>query len=182
MMVCLGRLVGICFFTEILNFLDLWECVCRNKISLSFADSWRWSGSPDGLFSTKDMYVRLTKEFSEDVDESFPLKILWWKVLPSKISAFSWRAIRGRIPPKDNLLKCGISDGIGMGNCSLCLSSLETTNHLLVFCPVILLVWDAILNWLGKVLLYSSSMKEHFLEFVESEHVGTKRKVMSLVW
>lgn len=48
--------------------------------------------------------------------------------------------------------------------------------------PVALLVWQAIELWLNKPMLYSSSARDHFIEFVESKSDNVKRKVTGLIW
>lgn len=69
---------------------------------------------------------------------------LLWKVIPAKISAFSWKTFRERIATKDNLLRRGICDSVGTGVCSMCLGPTESSNHELFSCPVAILVWQAI--------------------------------------
>lgn len=72
--------------------------------------------------------------------------------------------------------------GIGPGTCSFCLSMVESSNHILITCPSVIVIWGEILNWLGKSVLYSSCAKDHFLEFCE---VGTKcnqKEGLGLVW
>lgn len=40
-------------FNELLEFLDLWSVICRRTPCSDSRDSWKWSGSSDGLFKTK---------------------------------------------------------------------------------------------------------------------------------
>lgn len=99
---------------------------------------------------------------------------LWWMAVPSKIVAFSWKTVCERF-------KCGIFDGLGACICSMCLSPTESSNHVLFSCPMALLVWQAISLWLDKLMLYSSSAREHFVEFVQSENSNDNRKVTGLI-
>lgn len=46
-------------------------------------------------------------------DNAFPWLKIWWKAIPFKVSVFAWKAVRDRIPSKDNLLKCGLTRLIG---------------------------------------------------------------------
>lgn len=83
---------------------------------------------------------------------------------------------------KDNLIKRGIFEGLGAVVCSMCLHPLESSNHVLFSYPVALLVWQAISTWLDKPMLYSSSARDHFVEFVESEKGKVRRKVTGVIW
>lgn len=65
--------------------------------------------------------------------------------------------------------------------CSMCFGMTETPNHVLFSCPVALFVWQAISIWLDKPMLYSSSARDHFVEFMDSEKGKVKRKVNELI-
>lgn len=102
--------------------------------------------------------------------------------MPSKVSAFSWKVIRERIPSKEILLKHGVHDGIDSGTCSSCFSAVESSNHLLFTCSSVILVWSKILHWLGKSVLYSSCASDHFMKFVGLEQGVLRRTTLGLVW
>lgn len=111
------------------------------KVKVNEADSWLWQWSAKNSFSTKEMYDLIVEASPEDDVVHFPWRKLCWKVIPSKISAFSLKAIRERPPTKDNLMKRGFSNGLGTGLCLMCLSPLKSSNHVLFSCLVALLVW-----------------------------------------
>lgn len=140
-------------------------------------DFWRLSDNIDGKFTTKDMYEVLSGVMLEADGVFFPWKKLWWKAVSSKVSAFSCKAIRERIPSKENLLKRGQSEGTCSETCSSYLCVVESSNHLHFTCPSIILVWEKIFHWIGKTVLYSSCTWNHFLE-----HNPIKRKVLGLFW
>lgn len=154
-----------------LNFLDLWNCICRYKINNMARDSWSWSGKQGSKFTTKYMYEILSNERLGEDGDLFSWKKLWWKVVPSKVGVFTWKAIRERIPSKENLLKQGLSFCGDSGACSLCLSVVESLNHLLFTGPSVIMVWSTILQWLGKSVLYSLRAKDHYLEFLDLEQI-----------
>lgn len=58
----------------------------------------------------------------------------------------------------------------------------KSSNHVLFSCPVALLVWQAISIWLDRPMMYSSSARDHFVEFVDFERGKVKRKVDGLIW
>lgn len=111
-----------------------------------------------------------------------PVWKLWWKTIPAKVLTFSSKAIRERLAINDNLLKRGIFYGVGTGVYSMCWGLSESSNHLLFSCLVALLISQAIVLWLDKSMLYSSSARDHYVEFMESESGNVKRRVADLIW
>lgn len=96
-------------------------------------DSWSWLGDKGGKFSMEDMYEALSVDLHMETIILFSWKKLRWKAVPSKVSAFSWKAVRDRISSKENLLKRGLTDDIGTGMCSLCFSDVESSTVYLPF-------------------------------------------------
>lgn len=66
--------------------------------------------------------------------------------------------------------------------CSMFLGPIESSNHVLFSYPMALLVWKAISIWLDKPIMYSSSVRDHAVEFVDCEKGKVKRKVVGLIW
>lgn len=50
------------------------------------------------------------------------------------------------------------------------------TSSLHITCPLALLVYEAIFYWLEKSAMYAPSIRNYFLEFIASEHKGSKKK------
>lgn len=129
---------------EFLESLDLWRYVSRHTVRSEVEDSWKWQGLTKHRFSTKDMYDAIMEATPGGDESAFPWRNLWWKAIPAKIYAFSWKTVRERLATKDNLLKRGIRDAVGTGVCSMCLGLSGSSEHVLISCPVTLLVWKAI--------------------------------------
>lgn len=94
-----------CFpnLNDIMEFMDLWSCICRYTLKPDVKDTWKWIGSPNGRFATKEMYQSMVEvNFGRELSDFSWLKI-WWKAIPSKVSTFTWKVIRDRIPSKENL-------------------------------------------------------------------------------
>lgn len=125
------------------------------------------------------MYDLLVAASAGEEEVMFPWWKLWWKAIPSKISGFSWKVVRGRLPTKDNLMIRGVSVGLGDGSCSLCRGPVESSNHLLFSCPIALLVWQALSVWLGKSIPFASTA--HFAEFVECKKGKVRKKIIGLI-
>lgn len=94
---------------------------------------------------------------------------LWWKLISSKIAAFSWKVIHGKLLTKDKFIEERSFDW-------------HERLHLLITCPVALLVWNSIFTWLGNSLSFSASFREHYLKFTLSEKSKSRRKVADLIW
>lgn len=115
-------------------------------------------GLEKDAFTIKGMYDYIMESSSVEGEMSFPWSKLWWKVISSKISTFSWKAVCERLPAKDNLMKRGLFEGLGTGAYLLCFSPLESLNHVLFSCSVALFIWQALSLWLDKPMLYSHQL------------------------
>lgn len=94
----------------------------------------------DGIYKTKEMYKIITLGESFPEDFAFSWAKIWWKAIPLKVSAFTWKAIRIRISTQENLHIRGVLSPSASKICPCCGGAVETTNHLFVTCPTSLLV------------------------------------------
>lgn len=69
----------------------------------------------------------------------------WGKATPFKILSFIWRAKQGRIPLAVALCQRGIT--IPSTMCGAYNQGEETSDHILILCPMAKMVMDLILNW-----------------------------------
>lgn len=127
------------------------------------------------------MYDAIIDAASDEHENFFPWWKLWWKAVPAKVSTFSWKTVHEKLATKDNLLKRGISDDVEAYVCSMCMGPLESSNHFLFSFLMALLIWQAVVIWLDKSMLYSSSARDHCVEFVKSEISKVKRKVVLML-
>ena len=92
----------------------------------------------DGEFTVKEL-TRLVDERILNVDYSGQ-DTLWNKWVPKKVNIFIWRALRGRLPVREELDKRGIDlDSI---LCPCCDNVVESCNHCLVLCDLAMKVWE----------------------------------------
>lgn len=136
---------------------------------------------PGGVFETKRMNNSIPQFTSSSEEAYFPWSRIWREAVPSKVSAFSWKALRNRIPSRENLCKRGVVFSTDSILCPCCASMVETSSHLLITHPRSLLVWEAVCYWLGKQLIFANSIREHFLEFMGPNSKGTKKNIMCLI-
>ncbi|XP_057809018.1 uncharacterized protein LOC131023492 [Salvia miltiorrhiza] len=118
---------------DLLEFLELWNCVWRCKILAHKTDSISWVDSSDELFSTRSMYGALSNDDSGATNVSSLSKV-WWKTIPVKVSAFCWKLLQDRIHTKENLSKRNILSADQSLACAFCSESPESASHLMIEC------------------------------------------------
>lgn len=103
------------------------------------------------------MYHMLSDAEASDDAIDFLWSKLWWKVIPLKVFALSWKTICGRLATKNNMFKKGIQVGDGaVGNCPICASTFESVNHLLISClGTLLMVNHLFLFFRGRTKLHT---------------------------
>lgn len=70
---------------------------------------------------------------------------LWNSCIPPSHSFIFWQLIHGKMPTDENLRNLGC---VIVSICSFCLKSEETSEHLFLWCPIVVELW----YWLGDKL------------------------------
>ena len=83
-----------------------------------------WTASRCGTFSIKSLYSILEPEDSP----LFPCGSIWRSSVPPKVAFFTWKAFWGKVLALDQLQRRG---NFLANRCVLCLSKVETVDHLL---------------------------------------------------
>ncbi|KAL4563536.1 hypothetical protein LXL04_027579 [Taraxacum kok-saghyz] len=121
----------------------------------------QWSLEPDGKYSVSSL--RNLIDTNTLVSSSMPTP--WDSNVPIKVNIFLWKAMRDRLPTRDNL----VHRGINLPNilCPLCNSAAETGRHVLetcsttseviaklhLWCPLIPPTMTAYEDWITTTLL-----------------------------
>ncbi|GKV05619.1 hypothetical protein SLEP1_g17606 [Rubroshorea leprosula] len=113
-------------------------------------DLWEWAHSKDGTYSTNSAYQILTRETRTE-QHGMELQNVWNKLIPNKISAFSWQLLQDKIPTKLNLHKRGIIPTLEDCKCALCGREAENTSHLFIHCNFAWHLWNACFKWWGFI-------------------------------
>jgi hypothetical protein len=125
-----------------------------SHISLSHDDdSWECTIGGEGVYTVKDGYFFLCKNFLpevvwNDVDGRL-VKRVWESFAPTKVIFFSWQLLLLRLPTRVNLARRGVIHSPAQSLCFWCQSEVESEIHLFMTCPVAVEVWIAIYSWLG---------------------------------
>ncbi|KAK9065261.1 hypothetical protein SSX86_016644 [Deinandra increscens subsp. villosa] len=115
------------------------------KELLIFSDKkWSWTESADGLFSSSSLRALLIKP----IGPGNPSPLCWTKLVPRKINLLMWRALLGRLPTFDGLLKRNIP--VSSPVCPICLEANESADHLFTGYRIALDIWSKVSSWLGK--------------------------------
>ncbi|GKE44868.1 RNA-directed DNA polymerase, eukaryota, reverse transcriptase zinc-binding domain protein [Tanacetum coccineum] len=122
-------------------------------ISNDGRDRRRWMLQENGEFTVKAL-TRLVEEKVLRV-ENGNQETLWNNWLPKKVNIFVWRALKGRLPVREELDKRGIDLNTLLYPC--CDSVVETCAHSLVTCNLAMSIWEKIFSWwkIGNVNAFS---------------------------
>ena len=120
-------------------------CILLQNVVISndCRDRWEWRLDNNGEFTVRDLTALVEGKIlrvENDTQET-----LWNKWLPKKVNIFVWRALKGRLPVREELDKRGID--LDSLLCPCCDSVVETCTHSLVTCNLALSVWEKIFNW-----------------------------------
>ncbi|GJV50850.1 RNA-directed DNA polymerase, eukaryota, reverse transcriptase zinc-binding domain protein, partial [Tanacetum coccineum] len=103
-------------------------------VSLDCRDRWMWTLFDDEEFKVKNL-SRLIEEKILQV-ESRAQETLWNKLVPKKVNIFVWRALKGRLPIREELNKRGID--LDWVLCPSCTNVVESCAH----CDLAMGMWD----------------------------------------
>lgn len=86
--------------------------------------------------------------------------------MPSKVTAFSWRVVRNRLPTLDNLVSRGVLQGNTNSLCSGCHLAMETVSHLFFECKLYSDMWIQLLHWVGVQAAMHNVCSQHLSQFL----------------
>ena len=115
-----------------------------------------WIALNGGVFSVKSLYSILELGGSS----IFPSESIWRVRVPPKVAFFSWEASWGKVLTLEQLQRRGFSLA---NRCFLCLSEVETVDHLLLHCVKTQVLWNLLLSLFGVSWTLSCTVKETLL-------------------
>jgi len=86
------------------------------------------------------------------------LDVVWHKNVPLKVSICVWHLLRNRWPTKENLVRRGIIPIVCVSGCG----NNETTDHLLIHCPIFGVLWQHVKTWIGFNSTDPQDILDHF--------------------
>ncbi|KAK2429515.1 hypothetical protein P8452_43119 [Trifolium repens] len=150
-----------------------------------YEDKWVWRMNVEGGFSVHDYYELLFRSFREthvvDRCEEVAFERVWKCGAPSKVCAFTWQVLLGRIQTTENLWKRRVLQQ-HQTNCVFCGVSLETTIHLFLHCPFSSKVWYGLMRWLGFVIIPPPNWVSSFGSLVDHGRGKMGKKGLAIIW
>nr|CAN63022.1 hypothetical protein VITISV_042518 [Vitis vinifera] len=117
------------------------------RFSPSLADSRVWSLSSSGLFSVKSFFLALSKVSNPIL--FLPAKFLWSSKVPSKVKALAWIVAHGKVNTNDKLQLRRPYKSLCPQWCILCKGNRESIDHLFLYCPVTIGLWNKLFKLAG---------------------------------
>lgn len=118
--------------------------ILQTPINSAAPDTLIWKFTVHGEFTPQSCQKLLEEQRGESSavrEPNFPWKIFWAvKRVAPKIKAFIWRAIHNGIGVSERIGRH--VEGVSVG-CNLCTDSIETVDHLLIYCNYAKAVWFA---------------------------------------
>ena len=112
-----------------------------------------WTASKCGAFSVKSLYSIL----EPGVSPLFSNGSIWRVSVPPKVAFFAWEASWGKVLTLEQLQRRGYSL---TNRCFLCLSEVETVDHLLLHCVKTRVLWNLLFSLFGVAWILSCTVKE----------------------
>ncbi|XP_071704072.1 uncharacterized protein [Rutidosis leptorrhynchoides] len=122
-------------------------------------DSWNWSLSSNGNFTTKKLSTLIDEKILSGYSRTNS-ETLKNYLVPNKLEIFIWRVLKRRLPVRIELDKRGID--LDSVRCPICDDDVESLDHLLFFCRVSMDVWDKVYKWWGLDAVTNLSISEAF--------------------
>ncbi|GJS75871.1 putative RNA-directed DNA polymerase [Tanacetum coccineum] len=140
------------------DFEELQELLHNVVIKFDCRDSWRWTLKENGDFAVIEL-SKLVEEKTLSVDSGGESKF-WNKWVPKKVNIFVWRALKGRLPVREELDNRGID--LDSLLCPSCGDMVESRSHCLVMCNFARSVWKKIYCWWKIGVVNAFSIEEFF--------------------
>ncbi|RHN63454.1 putative reverse transcriptase zinc-binding domain-containing protein [Medicago truncatula] len=149
-------------------------------------DRWDWLPEEGGKYTVRSSYRVLEEgvlhqEGLSGLEEEV-FSNLWKSPAPSKVVAFSWMALRDRIPTRTNLRHRNVLAPREPCVCVLCGEMEEKTSHLFLHCEVSLLIWRKVLDWLEINFITPQNLHSHYACWNGEVNSRKLRKAFLMIW
>jgi hypothetical protein len=92
------------------------------------------------------------------------MDLIWHNHVPLKVSVFSSRLLRDRLPTKTNLATCGVISDVAR----LCIAGcghVEDAQHLFITCTSFASLWPLVRAWIRFDGVDTQVISDHFTQF-----------------
>ncbi|XP_071728233.1 uncharacterized protein [Rutidosis leptorrhynchoides] len=163
---------------EDLQYQMLMSLLRNFKVDLYKEDEVQWTHSLEKVSSVAEGVRVMVKSH---IDFEFDrVKVVWNKLVPSKISTFHWLAIQGGIPVKEVLSYRNCLNNSSDDKCAWCLDHIESIDHILLHYSWSHKVWTGLFKWWNIFWVVPSNVLEFSVDW--SNGMGIKaEKVWKLI-
>ena len=140
---------------------DLMNLITGKIANKESEDSIVWSGDTEGIFSVKSAYLTLCNSPNGVLHNVYSL--LWQAKAKRKEVCTAWRALLGRLPTYDNLIRRGLV--VNSSLCVLCKAAEESTQHIFINSIFAQRVWFLCFRWIGILSVQHKEIINHFESF-----------------
>ena len=127
-------------------------------VSINSRDRWRWTLFNDSEFKVKEL-SRMVEQKILRV-ENGEQGTLWNNLIPKKVNIFVWRALKRRLPVREELDRRGVD--LDSMLCPSCNNAVESCAHCLVTCDLAMSVWNKVFCWWERGCVNAFSVDEFF--------------------
>ncbi|GAU31743.1 hypothetical protein TSUD_146300 [Trifolium subterraneum] len=124
------------------------------------SDRWQWRPDPDIGYTVRGAYEILTSQVSVTTYDAE--KPIWHSQVSLKVSIFTWRLLRDRLPTKANLVTRNILSHVA-GLCVSGCGAVESAHHLFVSCSSFGSIWALVRSWIDITSVDPTSLHDHFI-------------------
>lgn len=130
-----------------------------------------WATSSFGNLCSADAYKSICLNFSKVVWG----KHFWHTALQPCKSLATWKIIQKRVFTDDRLQRMKVQL---CSRCYLCLSSVETSSHLFMHCPIVASLWNWIFSMFRLLIPHGTTLHDLFLD----DHLVSLSHSSKLMW
>ena len=153
---------------------NLMECIASTSVKRDMEDVQVWGDELSDEFTVNATYVSLTKQTRGTRQDA--LELVWkMKAFPN-VLVTAWRVLIDRIPTREGLCRRRVQ--MNSTVCVMCMTQVETCQHLFIECKFAQQVWSLCLNRLGINLVQHNDPKTHCVSF----HCVQANSKQNLVW
>ena len=158
---------------------------CRNLLNnivlqSDVSDRWQWYLDIAGGYIVRGTCLIRTTQVSPLVDVTGDL--IWHKQVPLNVFIHAWRLMRGRMPTKNNLLRCGINQVEAIRYVAGCGID-ESTYHMFLHCDIFGSLWQHFRTWIDVSGVDPHNLRDHFIQFTHyMGHLKTRCSFLQLIW
>ena len=108
--------------------------------------------------------------------------LIWHKQVPLKVSIFSWRLFRDRLPTKTNLVTRNVISSEVRFCVARCVH-IEDAQHMFLRCPHFAFLWQMVRAWIRFDGVGTQVIQDHFYQFIY--YIGglkAWRNFLQLLW